>query len=209
MLQLEEIIDAKDLELVFEKAKRYANFKGYQQEAEDFAQECVLYAFQKETDNIYLSRRLVDYLRKTYGHKGFSRYAARFVQIENLPREIPAPDEDKSSNGCFADEIGKALERLTKYERLIYVLSKKYTVAQNKIADCVGVSEPRIGQELKRIQKTIDQTVARKEPGVSELRERKLEEILAKKRKRLAEGSFEELATKESFRMESYSEASF
>ena len=209
MNSLEHKISSSDLEIVFEKAKKYAIMQGYREDCEDFAQDVVLYAFEKKSADLYLSRRLCDYLRKTYGRTGTPRNTSRFFAIEDFSEKIPAPDSAESFDRFGSDEIGDALARLTKYERLIYVITKKFSMEQDKIADCVGVSPSRIGQEIKRIQKIIDKTLKRNVSGIQGAREKQLEKILRKKRKRMAEGTFERLEEKESFGMESYFETSF
>ena len=194
-----------DFEMLTRKASSYAKRHGHPQDAEDFAQECCIYAFESGSDEIYIARRFSDYLRRNYGRKGTpgadARRQAIFVDYDDEAHGAEPQD------GRDLDGFGDYLARLSRYERLIYVLRHKYEAPLTQIADCRGVSESRISQELSRIQKAVDQAVARKESGIQRAREEEMARILRSQRERLESTEGQGLARFESFSVESFDEA--
>lgn len=73
-----QLVDS-DYRKIHELATAYARRHGFQIEAEDFAQECAIYAFKSQKREVFLSRRFADYLRQRFGRSG-SRRDAIFVE---------------------------------------------------------------------------------------------------------------------------------
>lgn len=130
-----------------------AHAKGYgNEDPEDFAQECCLYAFEKQTENIFIQHRYTDYLRGMYGR--------RDTPSGELRRAIAKASGAFSGGGgeeAFVDDgsAKKALAKLSRFERLIYVLHHKYEVPLVCVADALEISGGRVTQMLAAIQKKL------------------------------------------------------
>jgi DNA-directed RNA polymerase specialized sigma24 family protein len=182
----------------------YAKRRGHSHDAEDFAQECVLYAFEHSTDAVFIARRFSDYVRKHYGRAGTPNGDARLLGLKHHEAYCDETHGFEPPDRSDAQRVGVYLARLSRYERLIYGLHHKYEVTLAQIGDCRGVSESRISQELSRIQKIIDQAVAREVSGVSRVREKEVERVLEAQRQRVERGEDIGLASFESFSVESF-----
>lgn len=90
---------------------------------------------------------------------------------------------------------------------MIYVLRHKYDTPLATIADCRGVSESRISQELSGIQETLNKAVARAESGVSRRGAEEMARILEAQRERVECGEGGEVENFQSFALESFDAA--
>lgn len=193
---------------IHRQAARYAARHGRPNDAEDFAQECCLYAFKNKSDKLFLQRRFSDYLRRNYGRKGTPGGDARWA----FARASEVYDDEAHgfdlSFELFAggdpSRIGSCLSLLSRYERLIYVLHHKYEVPLTQIADSQGVSESRISQVLKRIQEAVYKEVTRAESGISRNGKAEVERILRTQGERLECEEGGQVAEFESFALESF-----
>lgn len=66
---------AIDYKSIVAEARRHAIYKRRPEIADDFAQECCLYALVNNTEYIYIPRRFIDFLRALYGN---SRRGVKF-----------------------------------------------------------------------------------------------------------------------------------
>lgn len=193
-----------DYEKINRQAAGYAKRHGLPNDADDFAQECCIYAFEKRTDQIFLARRFSDYIRRNYGRSGTPGGDARLFGTRTSVVYDEESHGSEPSDGCDTSRIGGYLRRLSRYERLIYVLRHKYEVPLTQIADSQGVSESRISQVLKGIQKAIYKEVTREESCVPRDGAAEMERVLQAQGERLAIGEDSSVAGFESFALESF-----
>lgn len=192
------------------QAARYAKLHGHPNDAEDFAQECCIYAFERQTDEVFIQRRFSDYLRRNFGRAGSPggdsrRAVARPSEVFNDEAHgFDSSNEFDPSERCDSHRIGFFLSKLEKYERLIYVLRHKYDVPITQIADSQGVSPGRISQVLKGIQTTVHKEVARSEPGVSRNGKTEVAGILSAQGERMECQEDIQMAGFKSFALESF-----
>lgn len=189
---------------IHRQAARYAKRHGHPNDAEDFAQECCLYAFERQSDAFFVARRFSEYLRRNYGRAGTPGGDARRAGARASDVYDDEAHGSEPPVGCDTSRIGSYLSKLSRYERLIYVLRHKYDVPLTQIADSQGVSKNRISQVLKGIQASVYKEVTGAKSGVSRDGEAEVERILRAQRERLERGEDSEVAEFESFAVESF-----
>ena len=195
-----------DYKKIYRMAERYAQRHGRSEDSQDFAQECCIYGFEHETNEIFIARRFSDFIRKNYGDKRTTSGAARQKGMLSSSRFIESDAGYESSDGRSPGEATRYFAYLSRYERLIYVLHHKYELPYSTAADCQGVSESRICQILQGIQEKINRTIAGKEREISRARAATLEKILQEERQKVECGTSQKMAQKESFAMEGFDE---
>lgn len=196
-----------DFESIYRSALSYARRHGKSDDAEDFAQECVIYALNNRTDAVFVARRFSDYLRCNYGRTGTPggdvkrRATTKFKEFDEQHFGT------ESSDGPDFIEARRYLVGISRYEKLIYVLHHKHGIPQDTLADSQGVSPSRISQILVRIQKTINKNVKSEECGISRLRKTALETLLREEKGNDVERPENQgLEGCESFSLESFNE---
>jgi DNA-directed RNA polymerase specialized sigma24 family protein len=193
-----------DYKEIHRQASSYAKRHGKRNDADDFAQECVLYAFEKGVSDFYVARRFSDYLRRNYGRSGTPGGDAR----RHFESTRCVYDEESFGSEPLdrldTSRIPEYLVGLSRYERLIYVLKEKYEVPIAQIADSQGVSSSRISHVISGIQKTIYQKASRKESGVQRDGEKEVERILKEEGQGVECETHSEMAKFESFALASF-----
>ena len=189
---------------IFRLAFRHAKRNGHSNDAEDFAQECCIYAFEKQTDEIFIRRRFSDYLRRNYDRKGTSSGDALWLARGAIDVYDDETHGSEPQIGYDDHRGTEHLSQLSRYERLIYVLSHKYDIPLTQIADSQGVSLSRISQVLKGIQQALHKKITRKESGISRNGEAEMERIFQTQRERMERGESCEMEKFESFALESF-----
>ena len=185
---------------IYKTANLYARKNGLPQDADDFAQECCIYAWKKNTEDVFFSRRFSDYVRKNYGRKGgISADVKRslYLKGQEFNEKIHGVAGFESQDRRPDMPFGKYFDFVSKFQRLIYVLSKKYGIKITTLADSAGVSQGRISQIVEGVQAAVDQKIAREKSGIPRPRETDLESLLREERERMER--------EENWRMEAFS----
>ncbi len=148
-----------DFKEIRDHALAYAKRRGFPSDAEDFAQDCCLYAFENPGEEFYIARRFSDYRRRNYGRAGVLSSEARRAGTA----ASEAYDDNRHGTSVLDPYdflLGaRYVAKLSRYERLLYVLRHKYAVPLGQLADSQGVSEVRISQVLKGIQAAINKAI--------------------------------------------------
>jgi len=168
---------AETLSEIYKKGFQFAK-KHYPEDAEDFAQELCIYAWQKDISdfgNLYVARRLYDYLRKHYGDSRGNR--CKYGKTKPI---IDGKLADDRPIGGHDNELPECLYVLTKYERLIFVMVKKFEISHAAIADCCGVSEITISQLIVKINKKVQDLIDGNLTPLQRIRLRSFRRVLMK-----------------------------
>jgi RNA polymerase sigma factor (sigma-70 family) len=140
-----------DYRKIERSAKAYAAKQGYSNESEDFAQEVLLYAFQKETEKVYIKNRFIDYLRKTKGDARNKCHKDRVVSLSNDfdAGIIEDEKERRESKICLNPAL---VLNLSADELFILKLSEQGW-QYKEIAFLYGVSDSRISQRMTELRR--------------------------------------------------------
>ena len=204
-----QILTEKDYERIRRQAIGCAKRSGHQSIAEDFAQECCLYALERQIPEVYVDRRLTDYLRKHNGRTGTPGGDARSFAIHTTKEYDDKAHGFQPRDGCDHLDIPRMLNGIERHGRLIYALYHKHEMAEAAIADCCGVTESRISQIISGIQKTLDQRAARQKSDIPQTRESKMEGLLPTSKQRLEQQTHYGMAHQEPGSLEGFDEEGF
>jgi DNA-directed RNA polymerase specialized sigma24 family protein len=149
-----------DFRKIYNIAKSYAKKRGLERDAEDFAQDCCLYAHETGTAMIYVERRFVEYLRRNYGDTRTAGGRLRSAAELNGCEFVEGAHGGQSSDGLARLESRRLLGPLSRWERTIYVMHHKYGITHGEIGDIQGVSASRISQIMSSIQERIEQSTS-------------------------------------------------
>lgn len=159
------------LKISMQRAKRYAEHKGYQHLSDDFAQEVAIKRFKGTKQTIEQS--FIDFLKREYGDttnptgaKRASERHGRRPPKDDSSRELQVDVADpRSLPGFRTDERAGAFDFVSripfrfKYKHLedvFFCLCRE--MSGREIADVLGVSEFRICQLTKEVRKLVKET---------------------------------------------------
>jgi len=130
---------------------------GWVNDAEDIAQEVLLKFCEGRGQHQTIDQAVGDLIRGKYRVLGFSRNEHRRQRLRMVPVE--------DARGVAAPEaIGRDFENiigsLQGLERVMVKLRYEWGFTAREIADCFGVTESRISQRLKGIQKGLSLEMA-------------------------------------------------
>lgn len=134
---------------------RTANYHGYEQDQEDFAQEVALENLKGRTTT--MKNHLIDYLRREYGD---TRYAPGKIKADALlnPAEVTELNsgyEEQTNTIDFESLINCLDAREQAYMNLIH----RWGFTMFEVGQTFGVSEGRVSQEVKEINKKLKKAI--------------------------------------------------
>jgi len=193
----------------FEKQRHFAKLhairKGFDRDAEDFAQEvCLAYVRGRKAT---ISQLFTDYLRQWYGDTrtlgGRIRSRATLF-YENEP--------ERCSDGMLGpdgDNWQCVVGFLKGSDKCIITLKYKWGLSEAEIGNCFGVTESRICQRIKGIQGRIRKRIEAQESRIQEETKTVQQGIRQEKREEMAIGTDQEMARRESRGLEGAYETGF
>lgn len=205
---------------IYGAAKRLAESSGCAHIAEDFAQDACLKISQGRKTS--LVNIFTDYRRQQFGDTRFDSGAQRQLLTTRILSTSPfeeSPEHDWTEScidfrdpRTFPDQFRSLSDLLNGFygiERAIMILLGQWGMSEVEIGNIFGVSESRISQRLKGIQKRL---YARAAAEKSRERKREMEALLlpdAEGESGLEQGSFERMEIGQSWQMERLNEESF
>lgn len=207
---------------------------GFRCEADDIAQEAFLGGLERPKWKQTPHQRVIDAIRKLYGRdvgRGCPNPLLNRLGDEDEEKILISTQKPSETHGIDGVDFRKAVSSLgIGEERCIFLLRFAWGFNEKEIGNCLGVSESRISQRLKAIQKRVLEAMADKESGEvsgvsekgdageapgSELqgsRESKMEEMVREKKRYGSQISIyknQGVETEESRQMELNSETCF
>lgn len=184
---------------------------------EDCAQEILCRWIAGKNQKQTIDFAVIDYLRERSGRRGSPGYSQRQNLINASSYEKGSFDNFIGRNNGMSLEDRNDVERIIgmsrHWERAIMSLAFREGYGQAEIGNFFGVSESRVSQWLKRIQKRISTRIKIEESRVENQRKPQVERILPEKESRIEWRleSFEDhgLAKSESRSVASFNAASF
>ena len=143
-------IDYKKIE---NQAKSYAAKQGFSNESEDFAQEVLMYAFQKDTEKVYIKNRFIDYLRKTKGDARRNCHKDRVVSLSN-DFDVGIIRDEKECRKSKIQSNPALVLNLSADELFILKLNEQGW-QYKEIAFLYGVSDARISQRMTELRRKV------------------------------------------------------
>lgn len=184
-------------EIFYKGCVKEACRAGHYSEREDFAQ----WAFIKRLEGrkAAIKHLLIDYLRREYGDVRTSSGAKRsFDRRYRKEASFEALRDDTSRSGDSDDSgFERLLVGLSGTDRVIVFLINKWGFSYGEISDCFGVTESRICQRYKGVQKCISERIKKEEPGK---RKREAEKTPGKEREKQSWVEFGESKEMERFK---------
>lgn len=166
-------MDEDTIRRLEKRIKMLLKQRGYHEHVQDASQE-ILCRYIEKGKGQTVDQAITDYLRRTFGDTRSKHY--------QLMRDIKWGDKrvDALAAGAMPriyqqnnDEFEHLLEKIKKSEdRAIIVLSFMWGLTNHEIGYCFGVTESRICQRVKEIQKRVSKALS-----LDEQRERKQEEF--------------------------------
>lgn len=157
----------EEIKKLYKRAKYYAGKKGYEFEAEDFAQEVIIYALDNEIVN--LKWRFADFLRRQHGSS--RAHCGRIKQSETLRGvsfDAPTDSANEDSPTLHSligdsrfgpEELGlgrKRTQYFTGRKGLIYDLWADHEMNHKEISEIMGVSAGRIAQIINPLKMELE-----------------------------------------------------
>lgn len=142
------LMESDVAETIHRKAAGYARRLGFMEQAEDIAQSVMLKYSEGLGQHQAVEHAVIDEVRKRFGRSEKDR--------ENKSREISLLEEV----ACFPDvedqfDVHWAINKLEDMDRVIVCLRLLWGLSGKEIGYCLGVSESRISQRLREIEKKL------------------------------------------------------
>lgn|GEM_PF-5308001 len=174
-----------DHEKLLSRYRYIARGLGFQGDCEDIAQEAYLGGLKNPHWKQTARQRVIEAIRGIYGRTvgGICRDPLLNRLVDEYEEEIQlsstGSSEEARINGY---DFKRAVEVLQGEERVIFFLIYVWGFKEKEVGDCFGVSESRISQRLKKIQKNIQNKIRggaeTREPGVQGIEEATVEREL-------------------------------
>lgn len=137
-------------------AKGYAKRRGYPSHSDDFAQEFIA-AWLENPKKIY-ETYWIDYIRKVYGdtrHENGRLKANSLLSpwVNDTEQPTGAPDVEESM--VRTEELGGALEKLTRDDQIILKLYYYFDLSLKEIGELFNVTESRVSQRIRNAVKKV------------------------------------------------------
>lgn len=145
----------EDYKRLWERAKALATKKGFYNDAEDFAQECVIKYLKTKKINLYWA--FVDFLRAKYGnprHKGFKSKKALTINIVSLddPTRNQTSDlKQMLKSYDYIDELSQYNVKFTARQKQVHDLYFYFDMSQAEISRYLKISEVRVFYLIRTI----------------------------------------------------------
>lgn len=146
---------------VWLRAYKHAVNRGYDQDAEDFAQEC--YMKIQAGRNASVGQIFIDYLRQRYGRTSVKKpyTTQQLINYEQLNDNAVVDEDPKKWDQRVILDVAHFLEG---EQRIIFILRYIWGFSEPEIGFCFGLTMSAISLRIKAIHEVLAKRVKNKTP---------------------------------------------